>query len=397
MDHQIFRTRFLEGVVSARTFAQGFVEEKLPSDCVFHLHLNQSNDANASSDAVLFPEDSSDEMAFRLKHISSDEVIDTLWRDGMVPEWVNLSVVGETGSATLVDVVACGRFTADDSRLYHRNQGRAPFHILGPELPIDYVEGRPFSVHARSSCWTIADLSRAQQHASQVWSLVLNGPAFSDGILDTGLRFPRIELLELSKTSVTGTGLGAIAAAPRLRVLRLTCGQDDLLDLGALPVMPAIRVVSLSNLPSTVIGLERLSEAFPMMSELSLSSSKSLLTDVQFAGPRLEQLSLNFPTVQSWSCLAPRAKSLSLVLRHATDEQIAQMVNSARMTLASVTLRGTPVTDEILSTLLQVPNLAFVDLVDTRVTAKALESLTRTKPSLKYFPRTPKASDTKAV
>ena len=52
-----------------------------------------------------------------------------------MPEWVNVAVASETGTATVVELTCCGRFTAHDDRLYHRDEGYPPFHVLGPGRP----------------------------------------------------------------------------------------------------------------------------------------------------------------------------------------------------------------------------------------------------------------------
>jgi hypothetical protein len=141
VEYRLFKQRFHDAAARARDFARRYLEEPLPEALSFHLYLNQSVDLYASSDFKLFPEDSSEVHAVKLKHLSAEEVLATLWREGLVPQWVNLTVVGETGNTTLIEVLACGRFIGDEARLYHADEGYAPFHVLGPTFPVDYVEG----------------------------------------------------------------------------------------------------------------------------------------------------------------------------------------------------------------------------------------------------------------
>jgi hypothetical protein len=72
-----------------------------------------------------------------------------LWRDGHVPQWINVAVLTETGTETIVELLCCGRFTADETRLYPVDEGRPPFHVLSPMLPPSYDGGR-FSIHHRA-------------------------------------------------------------------------------------------------------------------------------------------------------------------------------------------------------------------------------------------------------
>ena len=380
--------RFLEAAAAAREFAQGFVEETLPQDCLFHLHLNQSYDSNSSPEFKLFPEDSSAALAAHLKHLAADDVISTLWRDGTVPQWVNLSVVGETGTATLIEVLACGRFTADEARLYHLlREGRAPFHVLGPSLPINYVEGKRFSIYTRSTCWTEADLRRSTQHAAKVWSLELNGLSFTDELLLEELRFPSLEILEIHATRVHGPWLRALAGAPRLRVVRITCGEVGHFDLSSLPVAPLVTTASIARLPHKLVGVARLGAAFPRLTELTLRADVNVRGDAELIIPDLEHLSLTFPSPQQWVRQAPRAKGITLHYGSASDEDVARMLHPTADTLTAVGLRGTPVTDQIFATLSRIPCLEYVDLADTNVTNEALKEFAGARPKLRYYPR----------
>jgi hypothetical protein len=198
MDRSIFEQHFVEAAAAARDFARQFIEETLPDAMRFRVHLNMSHDRNAAPDFKLFPEDSSGARELAFEALDVKQVIDVLWRDGYVPQWVDLMVVGETGDVTVLDVVTCGRFIDDEQRLYYSESGIAPFSPKGPWLPVDYVEGARFSIYARSSCWSVEDLERAGVHGERVRSLDLHGPGFDDRTLAGALTFPRLEILELS-------------------------------------------------------------------------------------------------------------------------------------------------------------------------------------------------------
>ena len=128
MKLELFRARLELASERAREFAGQWIEERLPEPLRFRVRLNQSYDGNPLHvDERVFPADSDSELAPALADCSLDEVVATLWRDGLVPEWINVSVIGEREHWTLVELLCCGRFTANDELLYHRESGRPPF------------------------------------------------------------------------------------------------------------------------------------------------------------------------------------------------------------------------------------------------------------------------------
>ncbi|MFY0532196.1 hypothetical protein [Nannocystis pusilla] len=185
-----FERRFAQAAAQARDFAREFVAERLPDAMIFRVQLNGSYDLHAGPELRLFPQDSQGAGDRAWTGITGEQVVELLWRDGYVPQWVDVAVVGETGEATVIEVLACGRFIDDEAELYYDWTEVAPFGVKGPVLPIDYVQGRRFSLYVRSSCDSLAELDRARQNAAKVWSLRLRGPAFTDAVLGAGLEFP---------------------------------------------------------------------------------------------------------------------------------------------------------------------------------------------------------------
>ena len=82
---------------------------------------------------------------------SADSVVEILWREGKVPEWINVQARKQDSASTFVKLVCCGRFTKEKKHLYHIHEGRAPFHVLGPPLPVGYQEGDKFSLYWREN------------------------------------------------------------------------------------------------------------------------------------------------------------------------------------------------------------------------------------------------------
>src|SRR4029079_19531467 len=99
------------------------------------------------------------------------------------------------GDASLLQLMCCGRFTADEGLLYHAREGCPPFHVTGPVLPVGYEDGQKFSIYDRSECWTLDDVDHLRNHAHKVWSLDLVGHAFDDESLEKLPSLSRMELL----------------------------------------------------------------------------------------------------------------------------------------------------------------------------------------------------------
>jgi hypothetical protein len=145
-------------------FAREFVEEHLPAAVRFRVELNSSYDGNPlHTDERVYPDDRRVHLAEHIARMEMEGLVELLWRDGAIPEWINLSVESADEEATLIHVESCGRFTANDALLYYEHEGRTPFHVLGPALPPDRMRDHP----GRFSLW---------------WSTLANQPAITDPI-----------------------------------------------------------------------------------------------------------------------------------------------------------------------------------------------------------------------
>lgn len=136
----ISRDSFKRNLISAANYAVEFartlVSNNLPNKIRYVVFLGASYDGNPLEEGeCTFPEDYSQ----RERHFDeSESVVNLLWRDGKVPEWINVIVQSETPEYTNVKLECCGRFSDKAENLYHVNEGRAPFHVLGPNLPQGY-------------------------------------------------------------------------------------------------------------------------------------------------------------------------------------------------------------------------------------------------------------------
>jgi hypothetical protein len=141
VDRETFKMRLLTTSAKAVDLARQCVWQTLPDEAAFLVYPNKSYDLNPRvGDEVVFPGDS----LFGKYHgpWSADESIDFLWRSDKVPEWIDCYVQAEDGRRTLVKLICCGRFTAQEDLLYHRDEGNPPFQALGPPCPLEYFTGQ---------------------------------------------------------------------------------------------------------------------------------------------------------------------------------------------------------------------------------------------------------------
>lgn len=385
MDQTLFERRFREGAEQARDFARHYIAEALPDEMVFRVRLNASYDGKPlRPDQQVYPEDSSVEMARRLQRCTSSEVVEVLWRDGTVPEWVNLSVIGETGTATLIEVLSCGRFTAKEDRLYHQHEGRPPFHVLGPTLPVGYEKGDKFSIYNRAECWSLVDLAHLSNHRSKVWSLDLFGADFDDKSLAELPDFDALHILELRASPIRGPGLVFTQQLPELRYFRIYFNHDDGFNIDALPTCRGLRGLSLYLLPLGPWGYSGLAKQAPNLDTLIIESKYPVVLDARW--PRaFDTLRVTAKSIEG-SPIPTRVKSLSLHLSDADDDHIGQLLSGLK-SVAHLGLRGTPVSDELVEPLLRRWPLEYIDVVNTRVSDDCVRRIAADYPELRMHPR----------
>jgi hypothetical protein len=394
MDRSVFKQHFIQAAESARDFARTFLEEPLPDAMRFRVHLNQSYDAHASPDVRLFPEDSAEERRLAVRDVEADDVIDLLWRDGHVPEWIDVMVVAEMGDATILDVNACGRFNKDDKALYYTSTDVPPFGPKGPWLPAHWVEGQRFTIYERPSCWTVAHLDRVRKSASKVRRLKLHGAAFTDDVLTTGsgLRFPNVVALDLDGVAISGRGLAGLAndALPQLAYLRIYARNVSSLSFAELPVLREVEELTLEHLPRDLKAVSRLNEALANVMKLTLDSDEdSIQADAELAFRYLTELTLRGRMIgSSWLSIPRLLGSMNVYAAKATDDDVLQLLARCPKGLESLSLRGTPVTERILDAVGErFPTLKDLDVVDTRISEEAVHAFAKGRSGLRVLPQ----------
>ena len=136
IDRDVFERQLLAAVEDSVAFAGTIVRSSLPAALRFLIEPNASYDWQPLvEDQRLYPDDSLP-AGERLGPLTFEEVLHWMWRDGKVPEWVEVAVCGIDAHHTYLSLICCGRFTGITERLYYQN-GLRPFGIKSP-LPVGW-------------------------------------------------------------------------------------------------------------------------------------------------------------------------------------------------------------------------------------------------------------------
>jgi hypothetical protein len=379
MLRDVFAKRFHDAASEARDFARTFVEEPLPEEMTFRAHLNSSYDRNPlQAGLTVYPNDDN------LHRCNEEDAISLLWRDGKVPQWIDVSVVGETESSTVVRLLCCGRFTELDQLLYHQHEGRPPLHVVGPSFPVRHQKGQRFSIYDRSACWSLEDVDRIRNHAGKVWSLHLVGSDFDDRVLSTLPEFPRMDILELESSPVSGAGLGSLVRQPQLWVLRISLAPSANFHLVEIPKLTRLKSVAIENIPNAQWGFEQLIRSCPALEELTLDARTEIALEGRFP-TNMKTLRITATNVADESHLPSRVDDLSLHLANASETDLARILQPVA-SVQKLGLRGTPVGDVFAKELAARWPLTFLDVVDTQVSEKAVRELNATYPTMRMYP-----------
>lgn len=280
MEKEIFEARFREAATAALAFARQLVIDDLPNELRFRLETNASHDGHPLRDGeVVFPEEGTPAQHAALSRCTFDEAVAVMWRDGLVPEWIDLRVVDANEHVTIIGATVCGRFTSDEALLYHKQEGRPPFHVVGPTLPAEYMDGDTarFSLHQHSMCASSEELEALAQHAEHVLFLDLVGPAFDDACLDHLPTLPNCAVLELRGAPLKGHGLERLTRLPNLEALRLNLGRVDQFSIDRIEARE-LTDLAVTGIPYAPLGVERLGERHPKLEGLQLKSAAPLTT-----------------------------------------------------------------------------------------------------------------------
>lgn len=132
--------------------ARRLVRNQLPESFQYFVHLSQSYDGNPLDPGEhVFPDDVVHYGAC-VGPVAAEQVVELLWRDGLVPEWVDISVERTDGTHSFIQLLCCGRFTEREEHLYYSRTDVCPFGVKSPEVPMDWELGDElFDLHWRQN------------------------------------------------------------------------------------------------------------------------------------------------------------------------------------------------------------------------------------------------------
>jgi hypothetical protein len=140
MDNRSFVDRLARASEFCREFTRQFVCDALPEASEYFVALNQSYDGNPlRAGEVTFPDDPQ-RHGECVGPIDATVVASLLWREGKVPEWIDIWVWGTDQQNTYFKLICCGRFTDREELLYYswnswNELPVAPFGVKGPAYP----------------------------------------------------------------------------------------------------------------------------------------------------------------------------------------------------------------------------------------------------------------------
>ncbi|WP_426751631.1 hypothetical protein [Myxococcus sp. Y35] len=378
MDKSVFAERLRRAAERTRDFTRTLIFESLPDAIRFDVQLNCSYDGNQlHPDERIYPEDPERIPATSGSGLTREEVVELLWREGTVPEWIDLSVSREDGEHTAIEVACCGRFTANEQLLYHEREGYPPFHVLGPPLPPSYdIENRRrYSLYWHVQVRSEAELARLRSRSLHVETLVLSGPALDDSILEALSRtsLPALRLLRLEKTRILGPGLRQFVGVP-LRDLVWQAAPELPIDLRAIDGFSGLEDLEVEVQGALLKGVSTLA-SLPSLTSLRLHASSftdfgtlpslDSLVELDVAGSPVKSLE----TLRRFQLLS----TLSLQKTAVGDENLRALAGLTR--LRSLTLDKTSVSDAGLAHLLKLSTLRDLYLENTRVSDAGLKHL----------------------
>jgi hypothetical protein len=120
-------------------FSRNYLFNPLDGRIHYLVKPNSSYDRNPlKGDEEIYPEDSLKDGEEYIS-MNEDEVVEYFWRNGKVPEWIDVSPKKESNGVVYLELMACGRYTANEDAMYYTRNGNGPFGIKGPILPKGWI------------------------------------------------------------------------------------------------------------------------------------------------------------------------------------------------------------------------------------------------------------------
>ena len=145
-----FQELFVKATTDVITFTREYVWNLIPDRVQYRVHPNMSYDKTPDGRILTdYPEDSKIVDGYRI-FSEPGEVVDYLWREARVPQWIDVRIQEVTDEFTTIELMCCGRYTADEQLMYYSHWGMGPFGVKGPALPPGWKPDQPnekFDLH----------------------------------------------------------------------------------------------------------------------------------------------------------------------------------------------------------------------------------------------------------
>lgn len=168
MTRETFETNLRNAIRSTLDVTRQYVLDDLPEDVRLLVVPNCSFDGNPlEGDEEVYPGEELPQ-GTTLAPKTEVEAVNLLYRSGKVPEWINVQVDSADGQCSYLTLECCGRFTAMENYLYHRDGGIPPFNpqVAMPGLNYDVETDGKFPLRQR--------YNRSEQTAAPNRSLTPN-------------------------------------------------------------------------------------------------------------------------------------------------------------------------------------------------------------------------------
>ncbi|MEP1489286.1 MAG: hypothetical protein ABJK28_12735 [Algibacter sp.] len=133
MDKEIFYNNLIKAANTVYPFTCEMVVNKLPNQFKYIVKIYSNFRKGLKEGEVTFPKVK--KLNQTTEPINAKEVIDILWMDQAIPEWINIQVEDYDENNTYFSLECCGRYSKREEHFYHKKEGYIPFHSLSPALP----------------------------------------------------------------------------------------------------------------------------------------------------------------------------------------------------------------------------------------------------------------------
>ncbi len=138
MNKEEFYNNLIKATDNVYPFTCGMVINQLPNNFKYIVKIFSNFRDGLEKGEMTFPHVK--KLNQTTKAIDAKEVIDILWMDYAIPEWINIQVEDYDKNYTYLSLECCGRYSKLEKHLYHVQEGYPPFHSLSPALPPDSLD-----------------------------------------------------------------------------------------------------------------------------------------------------------------------------------------------------------------------------------------------------------------